>query len=93
MLVGLPSVLGVALSAAGSAVSIGTGRASIGRIWTKTSALRRLVVSSELGSDLPRRFLAKPWHRGAKPRYDPVLKLIQALGVEMHMIPAHAHDA
>ena len=46
---------------------------------------------SQLAKDtgLGRESLYKALAPGAKPRYDTVLKLIRALGVELHAIPAH----
>lgn len=38
---------------------------------------------------LTRESLYKALAPGAKPRYDTVLKLIRALGVELHTSPAH----
>jgi len=38
---------------------------------------------------LGRESLYKALAPGAKPRYDTVLKLIRALGVELHAVPAH----
>jgi probable addiction module antidote protein len=43
-------------------------------------------VAKETG--LGRESLYKALAPGAKPRYDTVLKLIRALGVELHMTPA-----
>lgn len=37
-----------------------------------------------------RESLYKALAPGAKPRYDTVLKLVRALGVELHATPAHA---
>lgn len=46
---------------------------------------------SQLAKDtgLGRESLYKALAPGAKPRYDTVLKLIRALGVDLHTIPAH----
>jgi len=38
---------------------------------------------------LGRESLYKALSPGAKPRYDTVLKLISALGVKLHAVPAH----
>ncbi len=38
---------------------------------------------------LSRESLYKALSPGAKPRYDTVLKLVAALGVKLHAIPAH----
>ena len=43
------------------------------------------LVAKETG--LGRESLYKALAPGAKPRYDTVLKLIRALGVELHMTP------
>ncbi len=40
-------------------------------------------------SGLGRESLYKALSPGAKPRYDTVLKLVAALGVKLHAIPAH----
>jgi probable addiction module antidote protein len=42
---------------------------------------------------LARESLYKALAPGAKPRYDTVLKLMRALGVELHTTPAHASQA
>jgi probable addiction module antidote protein len=39
---------------------------------------------------LGRESLYKALAPGAKPRYDTVIKLVRALGVELHTTPAHA---
>jgi len=46
---------------------------------------------SQLAKDtgLGRESLYKALTPGAKPRYDTILKLIRALGVELHAVPAH----
>jgi len=46
---------------------------------------------SQLAKDsgLGRESLYKALTPGAKPRYDTVLKLISALGVKLHAVPAH----
>ncbi|MFM8910991.1 MAG: addiction module antidote protein [Gemmatimonadota bacterium] len=48
-------------------------------------ALGMAQVAKETG--LGRESLYKALAPGAKPRYDTVLKLIRALGVELHMTP------
>jgi probable addiction module antidote protein len=41
------------------------------------------------GAGLSRESLYKALSPGAKPRYDTVLKLVAALGVKLHAVPAH----
>ncbi len=50
---------------------------------------------SQLAKDtgLARESLYKALAPGAKPRYDTVLRLMRALGVELHATPAHASQA
>ena len=47
---------------------------------------------SQLAKDtgLGRESLYKALAPGAKPRYDTVMKLVKALGVELHATPTHA---
>ena len=47
---------------------------------------------SQLAKDtgLGRESLYKALTPGAKPRYDTVMKLVKALGVELHTTPVHA---
>lgn len=49
----------------------------------KARGMAKLAKDTGLG----RESLYKALAPGAKPRYDTVLKLIRALGVEMHMCP------
>jgi len=46
---------------------------------------------SQLAKDtgLGRESLYKALAPGAKPRYDTVMKLMRALGVDLHLVPAH----
>ena len=51
----------------------------------KARGMTQLAKDAGLG----RESLYKALAPGAKPRYDTVLKLIRALGVELHAAPAH----
>ena len=51
----------------------------------KVRGMAQLAKDTGLG----RESLYKALAPGAKPRYDTVLKLIRALGVELHAAPAH----
>ncbi|MSQ47827.1 MAG: putative addiction module antidote protein [Deltaproteobacteria bacterium] len=51
----------------------------------KARGMAQLAKDTGLG----RESLYKALAPGAKPRYDTVLKLMRALGVELHAIPAH----
>lgn len=51
----------------------------------KARGMAQLAKDAGLG----RESLYKALAPGAKPRYDTVLKLIRALGVELHAVPAH----
>ena len=51
----------------------------------KARGMAQLAKDTGLG----RENLYKALAPGAKPRYDTVLKLMRALGVELHAIPAH----
>lgn len=51
----------------------------------KARGMAQLAKDTGLG----RESLYKALAPGAKPRYDTVLKLIRALGVELHAVPAH----
>lgn len=55
----------------------------------KARGMSKLAKDAGLG----RESLYKALAPGAKPRYDTVLKLIRALGVELHATPAHASQA
>ncbi|MBS3960208.1 MAG: putative addiction module antidote protein [Xanthomonadaceae bacterium] len=52
----------------------------------KARGMTKLAKDTGLG----RESLYKALAPGAKPRYDTVLKLVRALGVELHTTPAHA---
>jgi probable addiction module antidote protein len=52
----------------------------------KARGMTKLAKDTGLG----RESLYKTLAPGAKPRYDTVLKLVRALGVELHATPAHA---
>jgi probable addiction module antidote protein len=52
----------------------------------KARGMSKLAKDTGLG----RESLYKALAPGAKPRYDTVLKLVRALGVELHTTPAHA---
>ena len=58
--------------------------AAIGDV-AKARGMAQLAKAAGLG----RESLYKALAPGAKPRYDTVLKLIRALGVELHAAPAH----
>ena len=51
----------------------------------KARGLAQLAKDTGFG----RERLSKALAPGAKPRYDTVLKLMRALGVELHAMPAH----
>ncbi|MFA5026692.1 MAG: addiction module antidote protein [Candidatus Methylomirabilota bacterium] len=51
----------------------------------KARGMSELAKSAGLG----RESLYKTLSPGAKPRYDTVLKLIRALGIQLHAVPAH----
>jgi probable addiction module antidote protein len=51
----------------------------------KARGMAQLAKDTGLG----RESLYKALAPGAKPRYDTVLKLMRALGVQLHAIPAH----
>lgn len=51
----------------------------------KARGLARIALETGLG----RESLYKALAPGAKPRYDTVMKLVRALGVELHTSPAH----
>ena len=55
----------------------------------KARGMSKLAKDTGLG----RESLYKALAPGAKPRYDTVLKLVRALGVELHTTPAHAGQA
>ena len=55
----------------------------------KARGMTKLAKDTGLG----RESLYKALAPGAKPRYDTVLKLVRALGVELHTTPAHAGQA
>ena len=52
----------------------------------KARGIAQLAKDTGLG----RESLYKALAPGAKPRYDTVLKLMRALGVELHATPSHA---
>ncbi len=52
----------------------------------KARGMSRLAFDSGLG----RESLYKALAPGAKPRYDTVLKLVRALGIELHASPAQS---
>jgi probable addiction module antidote protein len=52
----------------------------------KARGMTQLAKSTGLG----RESLYKALAPGAKPRYDTVLRLVRALGVELHASPQHA---
>jgi probable addiction module antidote protein len=54
----------------------------------KARGMAQLAKDTGLG----RESLYKALTPGAKPRYDTVLKLLQALGVKLHALPAHLND-
>lgn len=51
----------------------------------KARGIANLAIATGLG----RESLYKALAPGAKPRYDTVLKLVRALGVELHATPIH----
>jgi len=51
----------------------------------KVHGMAQLAKDTGLG----RESLYKALAPGAKPRYDTVLKLLRALGVELHAVPVH----
>jgi len=52
----------------------------------KARGMSKLAKDTGLG----RESLYKALAPGAKPRYDTVIKLVRALGVELHATPVHA---
>ena len=52
----------------------------------KARGMTKLAKDTGLG----RESLYKALAPGAKPRYDTVIKLVRALGVELHTAPVHA---
>ena len=52
----------------------------------KARGMSKLAKDTGLG----RESLYKALAPGAKPRYDTIIKLVRALGVELHTVPAHA---
>ena len=52
----------------------------------KARGMTKLAKDTGLG----RESLYKALAPGAKPRYDTILKLVRALGVELHTTPTHA---
>lgn len=52
----------------------------------KARGMTKLAKDTGLG----RESLYKALAPGAKPRYDTVIRLVRALGVELHTTPAHA---
>ncbi|MDQ1363519.1 MAG: hypothetical protein QG652_1380 [Pseudomonadota bacterium] len=52
-------------------------------------AKARGIANLARDTGLGRESLYKALAPGAKPRYDTVLKLVRALGVELHATPAH----
>ena len=55
----------------------------------KARGMTQLAKDTGLG----RESLYKALAPGAKPRYDTIIKLVRALGVELHTSPAHAGQA
>lgn len=55
----------------------------------KAQGMSKLAKDAGLG----RESLYKALAPGAKPRYDTILKLVRALGVELHTTPTHASQA
>lgn len=51
----------------------------------KARGMTKLAKDTGLG----RESLYKALAPGAKPRYDTVLRLVRALGIELHAVPAH----
>lgn len=62
--------------------------AAIGDV-AKARGMAQLAKAAGFG----RESLYKALAPGAKPRYDTVLKLVRALGVELHAVPAHGEGA
>lgn len=62
--------------------------AAIGDV-AKARGMTQLAKAAGFG----RESLYKALAPGAKPRYDTVLKLVRALGVELHAVPAHSGGA
>lgn len=58
---------------------------------TALGDVARALGMTQLAKDtgLGRESLYKALTPGAKPRYDTVLKLVRALGLELHAAPAH----
>ena len=54
----------------------------------KARGMTKLAKDTGLG----RESLYKALAPGAKPRYDTVIKLVRALGVELHTSPVHARQ-
>ena len=52
----------------------------------KARGMSKLAKDTGLG----RESLYKALAPGAKPRYDTIIKLVRALGVELHTTPSHA---
>src|SRR5690606_11230533 len=65
------------------------GVCTSGVLAAKARGMSKLAKDTGLG----RESLYKALAPGAKPRYDTVLKLVRALGVELHTTPAHASQA
>lgn len=55
----------------------------------KVRGLSRLAKDTGLG----RESLYKALAPGAKPRYDTIIRLVRAVGVELHTDPVHASQA
>lgn len=55
----------------------------------KARGMTQLAKDTGLG----RESLYKALAPGAKPRYDTIIKLVRALGVELHTSPAHVGQA
>ena len=55
----------------------------------KARGMSKLAADTGLG----RESLYKTLAPGAKPRYDTVIRLVRALGVELRTMPAHASQA
>ena len=54
----------------------------------KARGMSKLAKDTGLG----RESLYKALAPGAKPRYDTIIKLVRALGVELHTTPSHAGE-
>ena len=76
------------LNAALAEENPGVFRAAIGNV-AKARGMAQFAKAAGLG----RESLYKPLAPGAKPRYDTVLKVIRALGVELHAVPAQGEGA